>query len=155
MRKLHFVFALIFLIGVNLLLSCNNNSDKHVNQKIIPYTVNGLDTLKTASGLKYMLVQKNPAGKLPVKGKEVKVNYTGFYTNGKVFDSSISRGEPLPFTLGVGQVIAGWDEGISLLHVGEKARLIIPYSLAYGIEGSGPIPPMTDLIFDVELVSAD
>ena len=66
----------------------------------------------------------------------------------------MQRGEALPFTLGIGQVIKGWDEGIALLREGEQARLIIPYNLAYGIEGSGPIPPMSTLIFDVELIEA-
>ena len=135
-----------------ILSSCNSNSNSSV--KVIPYDVKGLDTLKTNTGLKYILVKKNEAGALPMKGKQVQVHYTGYFTDGKIFDSSVKRGEPLPFTLGIGQVIKGWDEGIALLHVGEKARLVIPHDLAYGIEGSGQtIPPMSTLIFDVELVS--
>ena len=73
--------------------------------------------------------------------------------DGKVFDSSIQRGEPLEFTLGIGQVIEGWDEGLLLLNEGDKARLIIPSDLAYGSRGAGGvIPPNAVLIFDVELV---
>jgi FKBP-type peptidyl-prolyl cis-trans isomerase len=155
MRNFFLLFSsLTLLCLIFALSSCGNGNDSQ-SIKVIPYEVKGLDTLKTNSGLKYILVKTNPSGKLPSKGKEVKVHYTGYFTNGKVFDSSISRGEALPFTLGIGQVIVGWDEGISLLHVGEKAKLIIPFALAYGIEGSGPIPPMSDLIFDVELVAAD
>jgi peptidylprolyl isomerase len=138
--------------------SCNQTNNKHNkanNIKVIPFVVTGLDTIITQSGLQYILVKKNDKGILPKIGKQVEVHYTGFFTNGKVFDSSVQRGEVLPFTLGVGQVIEGWDEGIALLHVGEKARLIIPYNLAYGVEGSGPIPPVSDLIFDVELISAE
>ena len=86
-------------------------------------------------------------------GKKVNVHYTGYFTNGKVFDSSLQRNEPISFTLGIGEVIKGWDEGIALLHVGERARFIVPYQLAYGIDGMGPIPPLSTLIFDVELVS--
>lgn len=73
--------------------------------------------------------------------------------DGKVFDSSVQRGEPLEFTLGIGQVIEGWDEGLLLLNEGDKARLIIPSDLAYGSRGAGGvIPPNAVLIFDVELV---
>lgn len=73
--------------------------------------------------------------------------------DGKVFDSSVQRGEPLEFTLGIGQVIEGWDEGLLLLNEGDKAQLIIPSDLAYGSRGAGGvIPPNAVLIFDVELV---
>ncbi len=118
-----------------------------------PFEVKGKDTLSTHSGLKYIMVNTNEQGPKAEKGKTVSVHYTGYFEDGKIFDSSVERGEPIAFPLGVGRVIPGWDEGISLLRVGEKARLIIPYQLAYGEQGyPGAIPPKATLIFDVELV---
>jgi len=117
------------------------------------YEVKGLDTIKTASGLQYIMVQKNEKGVKAEAGKNVKVHYTGYLTDGKKFDSSVERGEPIEFPLGQGRVIKGWDEGIALMKTGEKARLVIPYQLAYGEQGyPGAIPPKATLIFDVELV---
>lgn len=147
-----FSLLLLNLITTVLLTSCGSNGTGN-KERIIPYNVKGLDTIVTASGLRYIMVKANKEGKLPPKGRQVRVHYTGYFEDGSVFDSSVSRGEPLMFALGIGQVIKGWDEGIALLHVGEKARFIIPYDLAYGIEGSGPIPPMATLIFDVELIT--
>lgn len=87
-------------------------------------------------------------------GKTVSVHYTGKLTNGTVFDSSVTRGTPIEFQLGVGRVIKGWDEGIALMKVGGKATLTIPPELGYGARGAGGvIPPNATLIFDVELVS--
>jgi len=81
------------------------------------------------------------------------IHYKGQLVDGQVFDSSYSRKQPIDFTLGVGQVIAGWDEGIQLLKVGDKARFVIPSNLAYGSQGAGGvIPPDATLIFDVELI---
>jgi len=120
--------------------------------KPVPYAVKGLDTTTTASGLRYIRLNKTE-GDLAIAGKTVSVHYTGYLQNGTIFDSSISRGEPISFPLGQGRVIRGWDEGIALLKVGEKARLLIPSALAYGDRGAGGlIPPGADLIFDVELV---
>jgi peptidylprolyl isomerase len=123
-------------------------------ESVVPkaYDVAGKDTLKTASGLQYIMVKKNDAGVKAEAGKSVSVHYTGYLLDGKMFDSSVERGEPITFGLGQHQVIAGWDEGIALLKTGEKARLIIPYTLAYGEGGQGPIPPKATLIFDVELM---
>ena len=93
-------------------------------------------------------------GAQAVAGKTVAVHYTGKFQDGKVFDSSVSRGEPIEFQLGRGNVIQGWDEGIALMKVGGKAQLIIPPALAYGERGAGGvIPPNATLVFDVELVS--
>ena len=118
-----------------------------------PFDVKGKDTLSTADGLKYIMVKSNPDGTPVQKGDSVEVHYTGYFTNGKIFDSSYNRGEPLKFKVGMGQVIKGWDEGLMLLKKGEKARLLVPYQLAYGEKGyPGAIPPKSDLIFDVYIV---
>ena len=109
--------------------------------------------MKTSSGLEYIEVEVG-TGAQAVAGKTVAVHYTGKFQDGKVFDSSVSRGEPIEFQLGRGNVIQGWDEGIALMKVGGKAQLIIPPALAYGERGAGGvIPPNATLVFDVELVS--
>jgi peptidyl-prolyl cis-trans isomerase A (cyclophilin A) len=109
--------------------------------------------MKTTSGLEYIEVQAG-TGAQAEAGKTVAVHYTGKFQDGKVFDSSISRGEPIEFQLGKGNVIKGWDEGIALMKVGGKAQLIIPPDLGYGERGAGGvIPPNATLVFDVELVS--
>ncbi|MDG1850411.1 MAG: peptidylprolyl isomerase [Flavobacteriales bacterium] len=107
---------------------------------------------KTESGLMYVM-DKEGQGDLPKAGDIVKVHYTGSLENGTVFDSSVKRGTPIEFPVGVGRVIKGWDEGISLLTEGGKATLIIPSDLAYGQQGAGGIiPPNATLIFEVELI---
>ncbi|MBN1371646.1 MAG: FKBP-type peptidyl-prolyl cis-trans isomerase [Anaerolineaceae bacterium] len=112
------------------------------------------NSMKTASGLEYEEIEAG-TGVQAKAGMMVRVHYTGKLPNGKVFDSSIPRGEPIEFKLGTGRVIKGWDEGIALMKVGGKATLTIPPQLAYGERGAGGvIPPNATLIFDVELVSA-
>lgn len=107
---------------------------------------------KTESGLRYKMIQKG-SGKQAESGKTVSVHYEGSLENGKVFDSSYSRKRPIEFKLGQGQVIEGWDEGIALLQVGDKARFVIPSYLGYGASGAGGvIPPNATLVFDVELM---
>ena len=107
---------------------------------------------KTESGLRYQIIQKG-SGKQAEKGKKVSVHYQGALENGQVFDSSYKRKQPIDFQLGVGQVIEGWDEGIALLQVGDKARFVIPSYLGYGSSGAGGvIPPDATLVFDVELM---
>ncbi|MCK9204113.1 MAG: FKBP-type peptidyl-prolyl cis-trans isomerase [Bacteroidales bacterium] len=105
----------------------------------------------TASGLIYVEKVKG-SGARAVAGKKVKVHYTGTLLNGTKFDSSRDRNDPFEFTLGQGQVIQGWDEGIALMNVGGKATLIIPSSLAYKDRDMGTIPPFSTLVFDVELL---
>jgi len=109
--------------------------------------------MKTASGLEYIEIEAG-TGAQAEAGKTVSVHYTGKFQDGKVFDSSVSRGEPITFQLGRGRVIKGWDEGIALMKVGGKAQLVIPPGLAYGERGAGGvIPPNATLVFDVELVA--
>ena len=109
---------------------------------------------KTPSGLRYKILQEGN-GKQATKGANVSVHYKGQLLDGTVFDSSYKRKEPIDFPVGVGQVIAGWDEGILLLKVGDKARFVIPSNLGYGERGAGGvIPPNATLIFDVELMKA-
>ena len=110
---------------------------------------------KTSSGLLYKFEKENNSHK-PSNGNKVKVHYKGMLLDGTVFDSSFKRNQPIEFTLGVGQVIKGWDEGISLLGIGDKASFIIPSDLAYGVSGAGGvIPPNATLVFEVELISAE
>jgi len=106
----------------------------------------------TASGLQYqdLVVGK---GAQPKEGDTVIVNYTGRFTNGKIFDTSVGK-QPFPFRLGRGEVIKGWDEGVASMHVGGKRKLVIPPDLAYGAGGyPGVIPPNSTLTFDVELLN--
>jgi peptidylprolyl isomerase len=112
--------------------------------------------ITTPSGLRIIDV-KPGTGPVPHAGQTVTVNYTGWLfvdgKKGKKFDSSLDRGEPFSFTLGQGQVIKGWDEGLATMHVGGQRTLIIPPDLGYGASGAGDdIPPGATLIFDVELL---
>ncbi len=108
---------------------------------------------KTASGLRYQIIQKGDGAKAE-NGKTVSVHYKGSLPDGTVFDSSYKRNQPIDFPLGMGNVIAGWDEGIALLSIGDKARFVIPPHLGYGQRGAGGvIPPNATLVFDVELVA--
>ncbi|MBM3468542.1 MAG: FKBP-type peptidyl-prolyl cis-trans isomerase [Alphaproteobacteria bacterium] len=112
-------------------------------------------TITTSSGLQYVDVQVGD-GTTPQKGQTVSVHYKGSLENGTQFDSSYDRGTPLQFMVGVGQVIPGFDEGLLTMAVGGKRRLHIPASLGYGERGAGQsIPPNSNLIFEVELVSID
>jgi FKBP-type peptidyl-prolyl cis-trans isomerase len=116
-----------------------------------PTKVTG-DPTKTASGLEYWDI-KVGTGATAQTGQHVKVDYTGWLTNGKKFDSSVGTGKPFDFMLGANQVIKGWDEGVVGMKVGGKRQLRIPPDLAYGAAGyPGAIPPNSTLIFDVQLV---
>ncbi len=110
------------------------------------------DTVTTDSGLKYEELTVGD-GEVASSGHKVKVHYTGWLTNGKKFDSSKDRNQPFSFTLGGGQVIKGWDEGVAGMKVGGKRKLTIPSELGYGSRGAGGvIPPGATLVFEVELL---
>jgi len=103
------------------------------------------------SGLKILHLKKGTGSKV-LYGDKVQVHYTGYFIDGKIFDTSEKRNKALEFTLGVDQVIEGWTEGVALIRKGGKARLFVPYNLAYGEAGYGPIPARSSLIFDIEIV---
>jgi peptidylprolyl isomerase len=108
--------------------------------------------ITTASGLKYVEIVEG-AGDLPKTGQTVSVHYTGTLESGKKFDSSRDRNQAFEFQIGEGQVIKGWDEGLSTMKVGGRRKLIIPAELGYGARGAGSvIPPNATLVFDVELL---
>ncbi|MBU2895211.1 FKBP-type peptidyl-prolyl cis-trans isomerase [Vibrio hepatarius] len=106
--------------------------------------------ITTESGLQYKVLSKGEGTLNPSPKSKVKVHYHGTLLDGSVFDSSVERGEPISF--GLNQVIKGWQEGLTYMVEGDKFRLFIPSTLAYGKNGSGPIPPSSTLIFDVELI---
>jgi peptidylprolyl isomerase len=106
----------------------------------------------TDSGLQYVDITEG-TGAMPQAGQRVTVHYTGTLEDGTKFDSSRDRGRPFTFQIGVGQVIKGWDEGVSTMRVGGQRKLVIPAELGYGSRGAGGvIPPNATLIFDVELL---
>ena len=135
------------------------DKQKGIDEKVIQNYLakNGLTgkAQKTDSGVYYIVTQPG-SGPTPQKGEVVTVHYTGKLLDGKVFDSSRTNpqagGKPAQFQLGVGMVIPGWEEGVSKLHKGEKATLVIPSTLAYGPRGNQAIPPNSVLLFDIELM---
>ena len=134
-----------------------NSSGKIRKQLAIDAKDKAMSTLvkgmkKTASGL-YYTITKEGKGEHPAKGVNVSVHYKGSLVDGTVFDSSYQRDQPIEFSVGVGQVIPGWDEGILLLNKGAAARFVIPSHLGYGTQGAGGvIPADATLIFEVELI---
>ena len=131
----------------------------HVEELSKTETKDTMAYKELTTGLKYDVLQAAPAdAKSPATGNQVEVHYTGWLEEngepGKKFDSSVDRGQKFTFTIGVGQVIKGWDDGVMDMKVGEKRRLHIAPELAYGAHGAGgSIPPNATLIFDVELIS--
>jgi len=154
-------FSLLLLLACGVgFWGCNKDDDpltlEEQNEAIDKYIQkNDLEGIVvTESGLRY-LISEEGTGDFPRPNQVVSVHYEGKLLSGKKFDSSYDRGEPIEFTLGVGNVIKGWDEGIKLLPVGSKALFIIPSDLGYGTRGAGEdIGPNQVLIFDVELLEA-
>ena len=115
------------------------------------WQVDEKNAVATSSGLRYIIVE-NGSGPKARHGQKVSVHYSGYLDTGKKFDSSRDSGKPIEFILGNGEVIQGWDEGITLLNKGARARFIIPPELGYGSSRKGPIPPSSTLIFDLEIM---
>ena len=140
------------LIGL-LLIGCESRPVlKDIPYKDYPGEPAPMDKTITESGLGYIDLVPG-TGASPKSGDRVTVHYTGYLTDGKKFDSSVDRGQPLTFVIGIGKVIRGWDEGVMTMKVGGKRKLIIPPQLGYGSRGAGSaIPPNAELVFDVELL---
>ncbi len=153
------ISLLLLVVAGIVTLGCNKDDDPltlseqydAIDKYIDKNNIDGVVT--TASGLRYAIT-KEGSGAFPRVNEVVTLNYEGKLLSGKKFDSSYDRGQTFEFTLGVGKVIKGWDEGIALLPVGSEAILLIPSNLGYGTRGAGEdIGPNQVLIFKVELLA--
>lgn len=157
MRNVERLLVLLLLVAAVTIAACSEKETPAVAGQAPAATgqnaaAAAAEKVTTPSGLSYTDLVKG-TGVAPSPGKQVKVHYTGWLENGTKFDSSVDRGEPLVFNVGVGQVVPGWDEGVMSMKVGGKRRLIIPAKLGYGEAGAGGvIPPNATLIFEVELL---
>ncbi len=151
MKKTISLLLAISVCTTTLLLSACTSKEKKLSS-----TTNSANQMKTLvteeSGSLQVQTLKEGKGQVAKKGKNVYVHYVGTLTDGTKFDSSRDRGKPFPFTLGVGQVIKGWDQGVEGMKIGEIRKLIIPPNLAYGDRDMGKIPPNSTLVFEVELL---
>ena len=152
MRSVEKIIVFLLLVAAIVIPACTQKEDKLPAEKKVESAAAG-QSVTTPSGLVYQDIVVG-TGVAPLPGKPVKVHYTGWLQNGTKFESSLDQGTPIEFSLGAGQVIPGWDEGIVTMKVGGKRKLTIPPQLAYGPSGTGggKIPPNATLIFDVELV---
>jgi peptidylprolyl isomerase len=148
-KFLALTIGIVAATGMNA-LNLAASADNHT---YVAQTLAQQKPVTTASGLQYVDSVVG-TGASPRPGQTVTVNYTGRFTNGEVFDSSLKPGRgPFSFPLGAGQVIKGWDEGVASMRVGGKRKLTVPGHLAYGPKGmGGVIPPNATLVFDVELL---
>jgi FKBP-type peptidyl-prolyl cis-trans isomerase len=146
---------LVFLASAGL-LACGGSGDREASRPPAGFSASlGVDTTamtKTPSGLRYQDITEGQ-GAVATADRTVSVHYSGWLPNGEKFDSSRDRDQPFSFSLGAGQVIAGWDEGVAGMKVGGRRKLVIPADLGYGTAGAPPdIPPGATLVFDVELL---
>jgi len=152
MKRMIQVAALVGVLALPTLLLAAESKTASEAKKTEKVNDGTGQEVVTPTGLKYV-DHVIGTGASPKKGQQVSVHYTGRLTDGKTFDSSVDRGQPFQFQIGVGQVIRGWDEGITTMKVGGKRTLTIPPDLGYGAAGfPGAIPPNATLIFDVELL---
>src|SRR5580658_301300 len=151
MTKYVAAVAMILVLTVVSLVAQSATRKSSTANTNAPAKVTG-DGVKTPSGLTYWDLRVGN-GEVAKEGSRVRVHYTGWLTNGKKFDSSVDAGKPFDFTIGNGEVIKGWEEGVAGMKVGGKRQLRIPPELAYGAEGYPPtIPPNATLIFDIQLL---
>ncbi|WP_408692957.1 FKBP-type peptidyl-prolyl cis-trans isomerase [Vibrio fortis] len=154
MSKFSIALIIVVLAGFFIYKTLTNNKAAEKNlaegQAFLQENSQQEGVVTTESGLQYLVLQEGTGTEHPTAKSKVRVHYHGTLIDGSVFDSSVERGEPISF--GLNQVIKGWTEGVQLMVEGEKTRFYIPYTLGYGKSGSGPIPPASVLIFDVELL---
>jgi FKBP-type peptidyl-prolyl cis-trans isomerase FkpA len=151
MVKYFVAIAIILAITAVFGLAQSGTGRSAVQNTNAPTKVTG-DGVKTDSGLQYWEIRVGN-GDMAKEGSHVRVHYTGWLTTGKKFDSSVDAGKPFDFTIGNGEVIKGWEEGVAGMKVGGKRQLRIPPALGYGAEGAPPdIPPNATLIFDIKLL---
>lgn len=154
MSKLLFPFIIFLLAAFFIYRTWTNHKAADENfskgQEFLLENSKKEGVITTESGLQYLVLEKGTGDVHPAANSKVEVHYHGTLIDGTVFDSSVERGEPITF--GLNQVIKGWQEGLQYMVVGEKIRLFVPSTLGYGKNGTGPIPPASVLIFDVELL---
>ncbi|MDN3696218.1 MULTISPECIES: FKBP-type peptidyl-prolyl cis-trans isomerase [Vibrio] len=154
MTKFVFPIIIFLLAGFFIYRTWNNHKAADINfqigQDFLVENGKKEGVITTESGLQYQVLQEGTGTEHPTAKSRVKVHYHGTLMDGTVFDSSVERNEPIAF--GLNQVIKGWTEGVQYMVEGEKIRLFVPSTLGYGKSGSGPIPPATVLIFDIELL---
>ena len=157
MLKFILPIVLIVIVVIFVRNSRANKQQAEMNlveaEQFLSSNIHEEGVVVTESGLQYKVLQKGSGDKHPSATSRVKVHYHGTLIDGRVFDSSVERGEPIEF--GLNQVIKGWTEGVQLMVVGEKTRFFIPSNLAYGNSSTGIITPGSTLIFDVELLGFD
>jgi FKBP-type peptidyl-prolyl cis-trans isomerase len=148
MKKTILILAIIIILGFAgfKLFKSFNNANLNPSPTPTSTAENNMNGLSIE-------VLKEGIGEAAKNGDILTVHYTGTFQDGTKFDSSVDRDNPFSFTLGTGEVIKGWDLGVLGMKVGEKRKLTIPYNLAYGEMGQGPIPPKATLIFEIELLS--
>jgi FKBP-type peptidyl-prolyl cis-trans isomerase len=144
--------AIILLLAAVFVLAQTATKKSPAANTSAPAKVTG-PGVRMTSGLVYWDIRMG-TGDVAKEGSRVRVHYTGWLTNGKKFDSSVDAGKPFDFRIGNGEVIKGWEEGVTGMKVGGKRQLRIPPALGYGAEGTpgGPIPPNANLIFDIQLL---
>lgn len=157
----HIIHSLLFfcILFVGCKTNAQNTNQKAADEKLLTeyFALQKLTPTRTSSGL-YYIIARQGTGANAKKGQTVEMKYRGMFLNGQQFDANVDANFNLTrafsFTLGVGQVIEGWDEAIQLFNPGTRATIYLPSALGYGPGGAGSIPPNSVLLFDVEVISA-